>query len=65
MKANEMFKKEGFKEVFGYSLKIYEKEETGEKILFWSPSNIDINVNYLSVKVLNAIAKQAEELGWK
>lgn len=64
MKAKEMFEKEGFKEVFGYSLKIYENDN-GEKVMFWSASNIDIDIKFLSVKVLKAIAKQVEELGWK
>ena len=73
MKAKEMFEKLGYELVDTNSAGVkltmisYYNFETTSTINFWTPINIDIdlqNSEYLTVKHIQAINKQIEELGW-
>ena len=74
MSAKEMFEKLGYELVDTNSAGVkltmisYYNFETTSTINFWSPINIDIdlqNREYLTVKHIKAINKQIEELRWK
>ena len=73
MKAKEMFEKLEYELVdtnsSGVKLTIieYYNYETTSSITFWTPTNIDVdleNHEYLTAKLIQAINKQAKELGW-
>lgn len=73
MKAKEMFEKLGYelvdKNSAGVKLTMisYYNFETTSTINFWSPINIDIdleNSEKLTTKHIQAINKQVKELGW-
>ena len=73
MSAKENFEKLGYELVDTNSAGVkltmisYYNFETTSTINFWSPINIDIdlqNKEYLTVKHIQAINKQIEELGW-
>jgi hypothetical protein len=73
MSAREMFKELGYELVdtnsSGVKLTIieYYNNETTSSITFWTPINIDIdleNHEYLTAKLIQAINKQIEGLGW-
>ena len=73
MSAKEMFEKLGYELVDTNSagvkltMIVYYNFETKSSINFWSPINIDIdlqNNEHLTVKLIQAINKQIEELGW-
>lgn len=74
MSAKEMFEKLGYELVDTNSAGVkltmisYYNFETTSTINFWSPINIDIdlqNREYLTVKHIQAINKQIEELRWE
>ena len=77
MKAEEMFKKEGYKKIHKESEIIYRyvldedmyKENISfdtinHKITFYSISCFEPTETVLDVSVLKAVQKQIEELGW-
>lgn len=73
MSAKEMFNKLGYKLIDTNSAGVkltmvsYYNYETTSSINFWSPINIDIelqNSEHLTAKHIQAINKQIEELGW-
>lgn len=71
MSAKEMFEKLGYELVDTNSAGVkltmisYYNFETTSTINFWSPINIDLqNREYLTVKHIQAINKQIEELHW-
>ena len=71
MSAKENFEKLGYELVDTNSAGVkltmisYYNFETTSTINFWSPINIDLqNKEYLTVKHIQAINKQIEELGW-
>lgn len=74
MTAEDIFKNLGYELVdtnsAGVKLTtiVYYNFETTSAITFWSPINIDIdlqNSELLTVKHIQAINKQIEELGWE
>ena len=58
-----MFEKLGYELKDGYSCIVYENINN-DSIIFWTHENITIQTRYISVKLLQAINKQIEELGW-
>lgn len=73
MTAREIFEELGYELVATNSVGVklttieYYNVETTSAITFWSPINIEIvlqNNEYLTVKHIQAINKQIEELGW-
>ena len=73
MSAKEMFEELGYELIDTNSAGVkltmisYYNCETISSINFWSPINIDIdlqNSEHLTVKHIQAINKQVEELGW-
>ena len=63
MTAKEMFEKLGYELKDGYSNIVYE-DINNNSIIFWTHENITFQVKYISVKMLTAVNKQIEELGW-
>ena len=63
MSAKEMFEKLGYELKDGYSNVVYE-DINNNSIIFWTHENITFQVKYISVKLLIAVNKQIEELGW-
>lgn len=73
MSAKEQFEELGYELVYtnssGVKLTIieYYNNETTSSITFWTPINIDIdleNHEYITAKLIQAINKQVEELEW-
>ena len=74
MTAKEMFEKLGYELIdtnsagIKLTMIVYYNFETTSSINFWSPVNIDIdlqNSEKLTAKHIKAINKQVEELRWK
>lgn len=72
MSAKEMFKKIGYKEIennaeeitYEGKIKINDWERELSSITFWLNEKLLDFDNYIDVKLLQAINKQVEELGW-
>lgn len=63
MTAKEMFEELGYELKDGYSNIVYENINNNS-IIFWTNENITFQVKYISAKLLTAVNKQIEELGW-
>ncbi len=72
MKAKDMFKKLGYKEIennaeeitYESKMTIDDWEQEISSITFWLNEKVLDSDNYIDVNLLQAINKQVEELGW-
>lgn len=67
MKAKEMFSNMGFKQFLGTSTKWqdYIEYQNDDKYIWFYPDTKTIEIRFnFDMKILDAINKQCEELGW-